>query len=79
MGNVLNQFGDFDLAEELRDLWTHESKDLERTYFIRTLQGIAHQKGIRMTFLSGGELLLLHLLSHLLSAPQPLANSPSQT
>ncbi|KAL1868682.1 hypothetical protein Daus18300_005816 [Diaporthe australafricana] len=53
MGNVLNQFGDFELADELRDLWTHESKDLERTYFIRTLQGISQQKGIRMTFLSG--------------------------
>ncbi|KAL2166035.1 hypothetical protein VTG60DRAFT_3420 [Thermothelomyces hinnuleus] len=53
MGNVLNQFGDIDIAEELKDLWTHESKDLERTYLIRTLQGIAQQKGIRMTFLSG--------------------------
>jgi len=55
MGNVLNQFGDFDIAEELKDLWTHDSKDLERTYLIRTLQGIAHQKGIRMSFLSGGK------------------------
>lgn len=54
MGNVLNQFGEFDIAEELKDLWTHESKDLERTYLIRTLQTIASQKGIRMTFLSGG-------------------------
>ncbi|KAL2199260.1 hypothetical protein P885DRAFT_31925 [Corynascus similis CBS 632.67] len=53
MGNVLNQFGEFDIAEELKDLWTHDSKDLERTYLIRTLQGIAQQKGIRMTFLSG--------------------------
>ena len=55
MGGVLNQFGDFDIAEELKDLWTHDSKDLERTYLIRTLQGIAQQKGIRMTFLSGGK------------------------
>jgi len=55
MGNVLNQFGEIDIAEELKDLWTHESKDLERTYLIRTLQGIAQQKGIRMTFLSGGK------------------------
>jgi hypothetical protein len=55
MGNVLNQFGEFDFAEELKDLWTHDSKDLERTYLIRTLQGIAQQKGIRMTFLSGGK------------------------
>jgi len=54
MGNVLNQFGDFDIGEELKDMWTHESKDLERTYLIRTLQGISQQKGIRMTFLSGG-------------------------
>ncbi|KAK4464830.1 hypothetical protein QBC42DRAFT_195979 [Cladorrhinum samala] len=54
MGNVLNQFGEMELGEELKDLWTHESKDLERTYLIRTLQGIAQQKGIRMTFLSGG-------------------------
>ncbi|ERS98433.1 PRO40 protein [Sporothrix schenckii 1099-18] len=53
MGNYLNNFGDIGISEELRDLWTHESKDLERTYLIRTLQGIAQQKGIRMTFLSG--------------------------
>ena len=55
MGGVLNTFGDIDIADELRDMWTHESKDLERTYLIRTLQDIAHQKGIRMTFLSGGK------------------------
>ncbi|CRK32941.1 hypothetical protein BN1708_019155, partial [Verticillium longisporum] len=53
MGSVLNQFGEIDLAEVLKDMWTHETKDLERTYFIRTLQGIAQQKGVRMTFLSG--------------------------
>ncbi|PBP27208.1 WW domain-containing protein [Diplocarpon rosae] len=53
MGGVLNTFGDIDIADELRDMWTHESKDLERTYLIRTLQGIANQKGVRMTFLSG--------------------------
>ncbi|RDW63999.1 hypothetical protein BP5796_10501 [Coleophoma crateriformis] len=53
MGGVLNTFGDIDIADELRDMWTHDSKDLERTYLIRTLQGIAQQKGIRMTFLSG--------------------------
>jgi len=58
MGNVLNQFGEIDIAEELKDLWTHDSKDLERTYLIRTLQGIAQQKGIRMSFLSGGKQLL---------------------
>jgi hypothetical protein len=58
MGGVLNTFGDIDIADELRDMWTHESKDLERTYLIRTLQGIAHQKGIRMTFLSGGKQLV---------------------
>jgi hypothetical protein len=56
MGGVLNSFGDIDITDELRDMWTHDSKDLERTYLIRTLQGIAHQKGIRMTFLSGGML-----------------------
>jgi hypothetical protein len=56
MGNVLNQFGELDIQEVLKDMWTHETKDLERTYFIRTLQGIAQQKGIRMTFLSGGKL-----------------------
>lgn len=55
MGNVLNQFGDFDLGEDFKDLWTRDSKDLERTYLIRTLQSIAHQKGIRMTFMSGGK------------------------
>ncbi|KAI1828445.1 hypothetical protein F4861DRAFT_528709 [Xylaria intraflava] len=53
MGNVVNQFGDLDIGEILKDMWTHETKDLERTYLIRTLQGISHQKGIRMTFLSG--------------------------
>lgn len=53
MGNVLNQFGELDIQEVLKDMWTHDTKDLERTYMIRTLQGIAQQKGIRMTFLSG--------------------------
>jgi len=53
MGGVLNPFGDIDMLDELRDQWTHESKDLERTYLIRTLQGIARQKTIRMTFISG--------------------------
>ncbi|OJJ47442.1 hypothetical protein ASPZODRAFT_130905 [Penicilliopsis zonata CBS 506.65] len=53
MGGILNPFGELDLLDELRDQWTHESKDLERTYLIRTLQGIAHQRSIRMTFLSG--------------------------
>ncbi|KAI1767551.1 hypothetical protein GGR53DRAFT_98657 [Hypoxylon sp. FL1150] len=53
MGNVVNQFGDLDIGEILKDMWTHDTKDLERTYLIRTLQGIAHQKGLRMTFLSG--------------------------
>lgn len=59
MGNVLNQFGELDIQEVLKDMWTHETKDLERTYFIRTLQGIAQQKGIRMTFLSGGKDILI--------------------
>lgn len=54
MGNVLNQFGEIDLAEVIKDMWTHSSKDIERTYFIRTLQGIAQDKSIRMTFFSGG-------------------------
>ncbi|KAJ5585310.1 uncharacterized protein N7459_005110 [Penicillium hispanicum] len=53
MGGILSPFGEFDLMDELRDQWTHDSKDLERTYLIRTLQGIAHQKSLRMTFLSG--------------------------
>ncbi|EAS31799.1 WW domain-containing protein [Coccidioides immitis RS] len=53
MGSVLSPFGDIDFLDELRDQWTHDSKDLERTYLIRTLQGIAHQRSIRMTFLSG--------------------------
>ncbi|KAL2369329.1 hypothetical protein RJ035_000889 [Blastomyces gilchristii] len=53
MGSVLNPFGEIELLDELRDQWTHDSKDLERTYLIRTLQGISHQKNIRMTFLSG--------------------------
>ncbi|PLN84230.1 hypothetical protein BDW42DRAFT_163311 [Aspergillus taichungensis] len=53
MGGILSPFGEFDMMDELRDQWTHESKDLERTYLIRTLQGIAHQKSLRMTFLSG--------------------------
>lgn len=53
MGGILSPFGDIDMLDELRDQWTHESKDLERTYLIRTLQGIAHQRSLRMTFLSG--------------------------
>ncbi|MCJ1431719.1 hypothetical protein MMC27_001074 [Xylographa pallens] len=53
MGGILSPFGDIDMLDELKDQWTHESKDLERTYLIRTLQGISHQKSIRMTFLSG--------------------------
>jgi len=32
---------------------TSLDQDLERTYLIRTLQGIAHNKSLRMTFLSG--------------------------
>lgn len=62
MGNVLNQFGELDIQEVLKDMWTHDTKDLERTYFIRTLQGIAQQKGIRMTFLSGGKYFFLLFL-----------------
>ncbi|KAI9761647.1 MAG: hypothetical protein M4579_000881 [Chaenotheca gracillima] len=53
MGGILSPFGEIDMLEELRDLWTHDSKDLERTYLIRTLQGIAYNKSIRMTFFSG--------------------------
>ena len=84
MGGFLSPFGDIDMLDELRDMWTHESKvctdspppsplppplsaplphhatpancaqqDLERTYLIRTLQGISHSRQIRMTFLSG--------------------------
>lgn len=53
MSGVLSPFGEIDMLDELRDQWTHESKDLERTYLIRTLQGIAHNKSLRITFLSG--------------------------
>lgn len=53
MSSVLSPFGEIDILDELRDQWTHESKDLERTYLIRTLQGIAHSKSLRMTFFSG--------------------------
>ncbi|KAL9109289.1 MAG: hypothetical protein Q9227_006044 [Pyrenula ochraceoflavens] len=53
MGGILSPFGDIDVLDELRDQWTHDSKDLERTYLIRTLQGIAHQRSIRMSFVSG--------------------------
>ncbi|KAI9843810.1 MAG: hypothetical protein M1837_006070 [Sclerophora amabilis] len=54
MGGILSPFGDIDMLDELRDMWTHDSKDLERTYLVRTLQGIAYNKSIRMTFFSGG-------------------------
>ncbi len=66
MGGMLNSFGDVDIGDELRDMWTHDSKDLERTYLIRTLQGVAHQKGLRMTFLSGRKypIHLINLTSH---------------
>ncbi|KAK6397906.1 hypothetical protein LTR95_019490, partial [Oleoguttula sp. CCFEE 5521] len=53
MQGVLSPFGEVEVLDELRDLWTHESKDLERTYILRTLQGIAHNKSLRITFLSG--------------------------
>ncbi|KAK5108249.1 hypothetical protein LTR62_008633 [Meristemomyces frigidus] len=74
MQNVLSPFGEVEVLDELRDMWTHESKvghhpsphimhvanqkfsdgqDLERTYLIRTLQGISHNKSLRMTLLSG--------------------------
>ncbi|KAF2090476.1 hypothetical protein K490DRAFT_61795 [Saccharata proteae CBS 121410] len=53
MSGILSPFGEIDMLDELRDQWTHESKDLERTYLIRTLQGIAHNKSLRMTFFSG--------------------------
>ena len=53
MNNVVNMFGELDLLDDLRDHWTHDSKDLERTYLIRTLQGIAASRALRVTFLSG--------------------------
>ncbi|KAL7266092.1 hypothetical protein RUND412_011375 [Rhizina undulata] len=53
MSSVVSVFGEVDLLDDLRDHWTHESKDLERTYLIRTLQGISLQRGLRMTFISG--------------------------
>lgn len=53
MGGVVNVFGEVDLLDDVRDHWTHESKDLERTYLIRTLQGISHSRSLRITFLSG--------------------------
>ena len=63
MSGILSPFGEIDILDELRDQWTHDSKDLERTYLIRTLQGIAHNKSLRMTFFSGGKPLLLLWLS----------------
>jgi hypothetical protein len=69
MSSVINPFGEIGPIDEMRDQWTHESKvcsyelchnsvlmmkqDLERTYLIRTLQGISHNKSLRMTFFSG--------------------------
>ncbi|KAF2237593.1 hypothetical protein EV356DRAFT_461899 [Viridothelium virens] len=53
MSGILSPFGEIDILDELRDQWTHESKDLERTYLVRTLQGISHNKSMRMTFFSG--------------------------
>ncbi|PWW76251.1 hypothetical protein C7212DRAFT_280583 [Tuber magnatum] len=53
MSSVVSIFGEVDILDDLRDHWTHESKDLERTYLIRTLQGISHSRSLRMTFLSG--------------------------
>src|SRR5690606_6184200 len=54
MSGMVSIFGDVDIVDDLRDHWTHESKDLERTYLICTLQGIAHRRSIRITFLSSG-------------------------
>jgi len=53
MSNILSPFGELDILDELRDQWTHDSKDLERTYLIRTLQGISFNKSLRMTIFSG--------------------------
>ncbi|KKY29014.1 putative ww domain protein [Phaeomoniella chlamydospora] len=53
MGGILSPFGDIDVLDELRDQWTHDSKDLERTYLIRTLQRIAQERSIRVSFMSG--------------------------
>ena len=65
MGGVLNSFGEVEVGEGLEDMWTHPAKDLERTYFIRVLQGIAQQKGLRITFMSGGKSMpSLHSLEH---------------
>ena len=53
MSSAISVFGEVDLLDDLRGHWTHDSKDLERTYLIRTLQGIAHSRALRVTFLSG--------------------------
>lgn len=53
MSNVLSPFGEIDILDELRDQWTNESKDIERTYLIRTLQRIATDYSKRITIFSG--------------------------
>lgn len=40
MGNVFNQFGEFDIVEEFKDFWIYELKDFECIYFICIFQGI---------------------------------------
>lgn len=51
---LMNDMTSGDVMHELKDMWTDDSKDLERTYVIRTLQSISRNKSLRMTFLSGG-------------------------
>lgn len=51
---LMNELTTGEVIHELKDMWTDDSKDLERTYVIRTLQSISRNKSLRMTFLGGG-------------------------
>ncbi|KAK9451648.1 uncharacterized protein V1518DRAFT_409150 [Limtongia smithiae] len=53
MSSLVSGFGEVDLLDDLADHWTHENHSAERTYFVRNLQRIAKDRGIRITFVSG--------------------------
>lgn len=48
-----NAFGLFELADDLRDGWSHDAHIKERNDLIRRLQELADKKGVRVTIISG--------------------------
>ncbi|KAK9461170.1 uncharacterized protein V1516DRAFT_342463 [Lipomyces oligophaga] len=53
MSSLVSGFGEVDLLDDLADHWTHENHAIERASFVRNLQRVAKDKGVRITFISG--------------------------